>query len=83
MQAHAQQVNHAPPRSHGLSSQSVSLTLGTAFVKLRRKMQPARIYLEFDISDMIFMGLILLAVLFVITWLVYLQEQIDWWFNDL
>ena len=83
MQAHTQQVNHAPPRSRGLSRQSVSLTLGTAFVKFRCKMQPARIYLEFDISDMIFMGLILLAVLFVITWLVYLQEQIDWWFNDL
>ena len=44
---------------------------------------PLHIYLEFDISDTILMGLILLVVLFVITWLVYLQEQIDWWFKEL
>ena len=47
------------------------------------RMQPARIYLEFDISDIIFTGILLLGVLFALTWIIYLQEQIDWWFNDL
>ena len=47
------------------------------------RMQLARIYLEFDISDTIFTGILLLGVLFVLTWIIYLQEQIDWWFNNL
>ena len=53
------------------------------FNKILSNMQPARIYLEFDISDTIFTGILLVGVLFALTWLIYLQEQIDWWFNDL
>ena len=44
-------------------------------------MQPAR---EFDIYQMwFFTGILLLAVLFALSWLIYIQEQIDWWFSDL
>ena len=78
------------PYTHGhmvVSRLSQSLTLGTALVmsalQKNCRMQPARIYLEFDISDTIFTGILLLGVLFVLTWIIYLQEQIDWWFNDL
>ena len=58
---------------------------GVGYVSFTKsfRMQPARIYLEFDISDTIFTGILLLGVLFALTWIIYLQEQIDWWFNDL
>ena len=58
---------------------------GVGYVSFTKsfRMQPVQIYLEFDISDTIFTGILLLGVLFALMWIIYLQEQIDWWFNDL
>ena len=58
---------------------------GVGYVSFTKnfRMQPARIYLEFDISETMFTGILLLGVLFALTWIIYLQEQINWWFNDL
>ena len=47
------------------------------------KMQPARLYFEIDIMDTVFTIILLLAVLFSLMWVIYLQELIDIWFNDL
>ena len=43
-------------------------------------MQPARIFMEFDIADGVFMTILLLAILFSLAWIIYLQELLDEWF---
>ena len=44
------------------------------------KMQPAWIFVEFDIADTVFMTILLLAILFSLAWIIYLQELLDEWF---
>ena len=44
------------------------------------KMQPARIFIEFDIADAVFMTILLLAILFSLAWIIYLQELLNEWF---
>ena len=46
-------------------------------------MQPTRIVFELNITDILFTGLMCLAVLFVLVWIIFLQEQIDQWFDVL
>ena len=43
-------------------------------------MQPARIFIEFDIADAVFTTILLLAILFSLAWIIYLQELLDEWF---
>ena len=44
------------------------------------KMQPAWIFVEFDIADAVFTTILLLAILFSLAWIIYLQELFDEWF---
>ena len=43
-------------------------------------MQPARIFVELDIADAVFTTVLLLAILFSLAWIIYLQELLDKWF---
>ena len=43
-------------------------------------MQPVQIFIEFDIADAVFTTILLLAILFSLTWIIYLQELLDEWF---
>ena len=44
------------------------------------KMQPAWIFIEFDIADAVFTTILLLAIMFSLAWIIYLQELLDEWF---
>ena len=46
-------------------------------------MQPMRIIFELDKTDILLTGLMCIAVLFVLAWLIFFQEQIDQWFDVL
>ena len=62
----------------------MTLTLGNKASWLHIKnMQPLRIIFELDITDILFTGLMCIAVLFVLAWLIFLQEQINQWFDIL
>ena len=69
MQAPGHEVNqtHFPPTR---SRDPQSWEQGKAGCML--KMQPTRIVLELDITDILFTGLMCLAVLFVLAWLIFL-----------
>ena len=75
---HYHQVN--PTQSRDSFPPSLSLILGNSNFWCKWKVQPARIFVEFDIADAVFMTILLLAILFSLAWIIYLQELLDEWF---
>ena len=62
------------------SCQASASIWGIPTFRANEKMQPARIFVEFDIADAVFTTILLLAILFSLAWIIYLQELLDEWF---
>ena len=72
-----------PYTSHVTLSRQVSASIwGIPTLTTRKKMQPARIFVDLDIADAVFTTVLLLAILFSLAWIIYLQELLDEWFFD-
>ena len=70
-----------PYTSHVTPSHQASASIwGIPTFRVNEKMQPARIFVEFDIADAVFTTILLLAILFSLAWIIYLQELLDEWF---
>ena len=48
---------------------------------LQEEMNPC-IFVELQVSDIIITGILVLCLMYVLTWLIFLQAQVDIWFKD-
>ena len=62
------------------SHQALASFWGIPTFFANEKMQPAHIFMEFDIADAVFTTILLLAILFSLAWIIYLQELLNEWF---